>query len=275
MDEETRRAELARFLRSRRAANNPEALGIPRGTRRRTPGLRREEIALRANIGVTWYTWLEQGRDIQVSREAVGRIAAALNLSPSDKTYFESLTGHQSTAGEHPHHEAIEEAQILLDGFTAGPAMLFNSRFDCVAFNGPADAIYEWTGSPEPFGRNMVWRTFMDPRRRSLYSKAESLVHNGLGILRARNALHLGEPEFESLVKVLLDGSVLFRTLWAEQHTASLAPVISVLTHPDYGELTIRSIRAIFPPMPESILMFVCPVDDATRSIFQSLSGRG
>ena len=96
MDARVRRTELAKFLRARRAAISPEACGLPKGTRRRTPGLRREEIALRANIGVTWYTWLEQGRDIQVSRDVVSSIAAAMNLSQSDKAYFESLAGQQS-----------------------------------------------------------------------------------------------------------------------------------------------------------------------------------
>jgi hypothetical protein len=166
----------------------------------------------------------------------------------------------------------MDEVQELLDGFTAGPAMLWNARFDCVAFNRLADVIYGWSGSPEPFGRNMVWRTFMDPKRHKMYSKSESLMHNGVGMLRSRNASHLGEPDFESLVKILLSGSNLFRKLWTEQHTASVAPVSFVLTHPDYGDLTVRSVRAMFPPIPESTLVFVCPADDATKSVFERLS---
>lgn len=275
MDAGVRRTELARFLRARRAAISPEACGLPRGTRRRTPGLRREEIALRANLGVTWYTWLEQGRDIQVSREVVSRIAAAMNLSQSDKTYLESLAGQRSGTGEEPRNEAINDAQALLNGFTGGPAMLWNPRFDCVAFNGLADAVYEWSGSPEPFGRNMVWRTFMDSKRHKMYSEAEGLMHNGVGMLRSRYAFHLGEPDFESLVTVLLAGSAIFSRLWTEQHTASVAPASFILMHCKYGKLSLRSVRAIFPPIPESTLIFVCPADQETTSLFEKLNLTG
>jgi len=267
-----RRLELARFLRTRRATINPETVGLAKGRRRRTPGLRREEVAALANIGLTWYTWLEQGRDIQVSREVIERIASAMRLSPSDSGYLLSLAGQQPPSVELRRDEAMDEAQELLDGFTAGPAMLWNARFDCIAFNRLADVIYEWSGASQPFGRNMVWRTFMDPKREQLYSGAEPLVHNGVGMLRTRYASHLGEPEFESLVSFLMEGSTKFRKMWNEQHTAALAPVNFVLTHPQFGQLRLRSIRALFPPVPESTLVFVSPSDDPTKSVLERMS---
>jgi len=271
VDDVVRRTELARFLRARRAVISPVACGLPQGTRRRTPGLRREEVASRANVGVTWYTWLEQGRDIQVSREVVTRIAAALCLSSSDRSYLESLTGLLSAASEQPRDEAIGEVQDLLDCFVAGPAMLWNYRFDCVAYNCLADELYDWAGSPEPYGRNMIWRTFMDPKRHGLYSEAEHFMHNAVGMLRSRYVSHLGEPDFESLVKDLLDGSKVFSKLWTEQHTASLAPASLVMTHHKFGRLALRSIRAIYPPIPESTLVFVCPLDKSTKAVLEKL----
>jgi transcriptional regulator with XRE-family HTH domain len=271
MDDSLRRAELANFLRTRRAAITPDAYGLPKGSRRRTPGLRREEVALRANIGLSWYSWLEQGRDIQVSREALSRIAAALNLSTSEKTYLESLAVQQTTTPEQPRDEAFVEVQELLDGFRAGPAMLWNARFDCVAYNRLADVIYEWSDSPEPFGLNVIWRFFMDAKRQQLYSEAEHLMQDCVGMLRSRYASQVGEPGFESLLKVLLNGSEPFAALWSEQRTASVEPVPFVLTHPAYGRLALRSIRAIFPPIPGSTLVFGSPSDDATRSIFDRL----
>jgi transcriptional regulator with XRE-family HTH domain len=233
--------------------------------------LRREEVASRANVGVTWYTWLEQGRDIQVSREVVTRIAAALCLSSSDRSYLESLTGLLSAASDQPRDEAIGEVQDLLDCFVAGPAMLWNYRFDCVAYNCLADELYDWAGSPEPYGRNMIWRTFMDPKRHGLYSEAEHFMHNAVGMLRSRYVSHLGEPDFESLVKDLLDGSKVFSKLWTEQHTASLAPASLVMTHHKFGRLALRSIRAIYPPIPESTLVFVCPLDKSTKAVLEKL----
>ena len=272
MDASVRRLELSRFLRTRRAAIDPESVGLVKGRRRRTPGLRREEIAALANIGLTWYTWLEQGRDIQVSREVIERIASSMRLSPSDRGYLLSLAGQQTPAIEGRRDEAMDEVQELLDGFTAGPAMLWDSRFDCIAFNSLADSIYERSGAAEPFGRNMVWRTFMDPRRQELYSTAEGLLRNGVGMLRTRYASHLGEPEFESLVSVLLESSTNFKTVWNEQQTAALLPVNFVITHPNLGTLQVRSIRALFPPVPESTLVFVCPVDESTSSLFRRLA---
>jgi transcriptional regulator with XRE-family HTH domain len=274
MNDEVRRTELARFLRARRAAKSPDEYGLPVGRRRRTPGLRREEVALRANVGVTWYTWLEQSRDIQVSRDALKRIATALNLSSSDRAYLESLALDQSTICEETRDEALTEVQEILDGFTAGPAMLWNYRYDCIAYNRIADLVYDWTDSPEPFGRNLLWRAFLDPVRNRMYSEAERALHNSVGMLRSRYAEHLGEPEFESLVKVLLAESKLFAALWTEQHTASNQPVRLVLTHPTYGRLSVRSIRAIFQPIPDSTLVFVNPLDDSSSAILRALGDR-
>ena len=274
MDDGARRVELAKFLRTRRALISPDSVGFAKGGRRRTPGLRREEIAALAHIGHTWYTWLEQGRDIQVSREAMDRIAGAMSLSASDRVYLLTLASQHDLAAEQTHDEPMHEVQELLDGFTTGPAMLWNARFDCIAFNRLADLVYEWSDASPPFGRNMTWRTFMDPKRQQMYSKAESLIHNGIGMLRVRYGSHLGHPDFDALVNALLEGSDLFRRLWNEQHTASLAPVIFLLTHPYYGELCVRSIRASFPSIPESTLVFVAPADDQTKTLFRNLAAK-
>lgn len=272
MDDVARRVELAKFLRARRAAITPAECGLPHGKRRRTPGLRREEVALLSNVGVTWYTWLEQSRDIQVSREVVCRIASALKLSRSDQTYLESLTGLLTSSTERPDDDALAEVQELLNGFTAGPAMLWNYRFDCVAYNNLANELYDWSTPPDSLGQNMIWRTFMDPKRLRLYSDAKAFMHNAVGMVRSRYVSHLGEPEFELLIKALTDGSQLFRRLWAEQHTASVAPATFVMKHHRFGTLALRSIRATYPPIPESTLVFVCPLDSTTVNVFSGLS---
>ncbi len=272
VDDSTRRAELAKFLRARRAAITPDAYGLPKGGRRRTPGLRREEVAARSNIGVAWYTWLEQGRSINVSREVVNRVADALNLSKSDRSYLASLAAHPLPTLEEVCNEPMVEVQALLDGFSAGTAMLWNARFDCVAYNYLADVIYEWSGSPGPLGFNVIWRFFMDAKRHKLYSEAEHLVHDCVGMLRARYAEHLGEVRFESLVTVLLAESDPFAALWAQHRTAPIEPMPFVLTHPTYGRLELRSIRALFPAIPGSTLVFGVPVDDSTKVVFRQVS---
>src|SRR5271166_4946470 len=159
----TSRDELAKFLRARRAALQPEMFGFSSGKRRRTPGLRREEVASLALVGVTWYTWLEQGRDIRVSAGVLDRTAKALRLSPSDTTYLFVLAGYVRPETDASTSQVDARLQQIIDGFTAGPAMISNGRFDCVAFNHLADIIYQWDAYKGPFARNFLWRSFMDP----------------------------------------------------------------------------------------------------------------
>ncbi len=149
--------------------------------------------------------------------------------------------------------------------------MLWDYRFDCIAFNSLADELYEWTASPESFERNIIWRSFMDPKRTTLNSEVEHFLHNAVGMLRLRYALHLGEPYFESLVNSLLATNERFRKLWTEHHTASTVSAPLVLTHYRLGVLALRSIGATFPAIPESTLVFVCASDDATTAVLEGL----
>ena len=273
MDDNARRAELARFLRTRRSMIQPETVGFAGGPRRRTPGLRREELASVAQVGLTWYTWLEQSRDIQVSKEVIERVAKALRLSHSDTAYFRSLAGKEVGNTEQGRGEELRDVQRLLDGFTAGPAMLWNERFDCLAFNHLADVIYGWSESPLPFGRNLAWRNFMDPARIGFYD--ERALRSGVGLLRVRYAKHIGEPEFELLIATLLESNTTFRRFWNEQQTASLDPLSFDIAHSQFGTLRLRSIRALYPALPESTLAFVTPDNKATEDVFRKIDSLG
>ncbi len=273
MEDNARKAELARFLRTRRSMIQPETVGLAGGPRRRTPGLRREEVAALAQVGLAWYTWLEQSRDIQVSKEVIERIAKALRLSHSDTAYFRSLAGKEIAKTEQGGGEELRDVQRLLDGFTAGPAMLWNERFDCIAFNHLADVIYDWSESPSPFGRNLAWRNFMDPARRGFYD--ERVLRSGVGLLRVRYAKHIGEPGFESLIATLLESNTTFRHFWNEQQTASLDPLSFEIAHSQFGTLRLRSIRALYPALPESTLAFVTPDNKATEDVFRKIDSLG
>ena len=168
MDTTERRAELGALLKARRAAIAPEAVGLPRGHRRLTPGLRREELASLANIGVTWYTWLEQGREIKISPAALGRIAGALQLSPTDEAYLFLLAGLEPQTRKTLDDAVPSWVQLTLDMFR-GPAMAFNARLDVLTFNRLADALYEFDDGLAPFPRNHLWNAFANPRRQRLY----------------------------------------------------------------------------------------------------------
>ena len=133
---ERRRAELGTFLRTRRARLSPEDFGMPAGLRRRTPGLRREELALLAGVGVSWYTWLEQGREINVSTQVLDALAHTLRLDRAERWHMYVLAEAVPvavTSGRCPVTDAIAEIIKALDPL---PAVVTNSRFDILARNG-------------------------------------------------------------------------------------------------------------------------------------------
>jgi hypothetical protein len=167
MAQDVQREELAKFLRTRREALSPADVGLRYTARRRTPGLRREDVADLAGVSVTWYTWLEQGRDIHCSMALATRLGKALRLSRTDREYLFRLAGHSPPPSTR--NAAIEPSiQAVFDGFTAGPALLISPRLDVLAFNQYADRVFGLAGRTGSFDGNHLYRGFMDPERRKL-----------------------------------------------------------------------------------------------------------
>jgi transcriptional regulator with XRE-family HTH domain len=238
-----RRQEIRRFLMARRAAITPDAVGLPGGVRRRTPGLRREEVASLAGIGVTWYTWFEQGRDIQVSAQVLDRVARALRLSASDTDYLFSLSGmHRAESSGVSNVEAY--IQHTLDGFRNGPAIFFSPHFDVLAYNRLAERVFEPMDGTGPFARNHIWRMFMDPKRRALYLDVEMLDEVAVRWMRSVHGKMPDNVYFNSLVHALCEGSPVFKRLWDAQLTSPPLDTLSMgLKLPGYGALHFTSVR--------------------------------
>jgi transcriptional regulator with XRE-family HTH domain len=268
VSDEQRRAELKRFLRARRAALQAETLGLRVSSRRRTPGLRREEVASIADVGVTWYTWLEQGRDIRVSREALERIAHALRLSPSDAEYLFALAAvdRLNAAGDLP--EIDPRVELVIDNIDRCPAFVATPRFDVIAFNTLADRVYDFDGYEGRFRRNHIWRGYMDPRRRHLYALWEQAMSLGVGMLRANYASRVGDPSFEELLRTLRESSPEFIRVWETHHTAPLEPVPIRLASPGLGVLNVHSMRFSLPDRPGYVLFILPPADERTAAAF-------
>ena len=162
-DRRGRRQELAGFLRSRRERIAPEQVGLPPASRRRTPGLRREEVATLAGVGVTWYTWLEQGRDINASPQVLDAVARTLLLDPHERDHLFRLADAPDSTGQSECKTLPPTAQLLLDQLEPFPACIRNARYDVLAFN---QAYEELLGplSDLPFEeRNSLWRMFTNP----------------------------------------------------------------------------------------------------------------
>src|SRR5437899_9137636 len=162
-DSESRRRELASFLRSRRERISPEQVGLPPGRRRRTPGLRREEVAQLAAVGVTWYTWLEQARDIQVSGQVADAIARALLLDHIERRHLFTLAG---ATDPHPYLECpgmSPAMRMMVDQLEPLPAAVVNSRYDIIAYNRVYGRLVSDLDQLAPQDRNIMWLSFTDP----------------------------------------------------------------------------------------------------------------
>jgi transcriptional regulator with XRE-family HTH domain len=262
-----RRNELAAFLRARRARLQPEDVGLARGRRRLTPGLRREEVASLAGVGLTWYTWLEQGRDIQVSATTLRCIARALRLSVSDEIYVSTLAGTpERVDGEKP--AELDWTSLFLQSVTKSIAMVLDARLDVVAFNALADAAFSFDEVDGRFARNHVWRAFMDPRRRNVYTAFDAHMPSFVGLLRARYASHIGDPAFEDLLDALRTKSREFDRMWIGYATAPLDYAQTFcLNAPGIGRVHGRSVRFLLPSNPTHALFTIVPADEATSSM--------
>jgi transcriptional regulator with XRE-family HTH domain len=275
-DDARRRRQLREFLVARRAAVSPESVGLSQTSRRRTPGLRREELATIAGVGVTWYTWLEQGRDIRVSAETLDRIAAALRLTPTDTAYLFSLAGVPRSDSPNAGRPAAltPDVQLLLDAFLA-PAFVVNANWDVEAFNVIAARVYRFDDQAGRFARNHVWRFFLDPARRALYLDWEQLVETAVGMVRMAYARRVGDPYFEDLIRALTEESSEFRTLWNAQRTAPLAPNQVRLLVPDVGEIHVTSMQLPLPTWDDHVLFLLPPVDQKSAGAIARLAAAG
>jgi transcriptional regulator with XRE-family HTH domain len=260
---ERRRAELADFLKKRRAALRPEDVGLTNGGRRRTPGLRREEVASLAGVGATWYTWLEQGRDVRASLEVFEALARALKLTPAERIHLILLgRGEEAPPCEQPAEKVTPTVKRLIENLGANPAYLLGRRWDYLAWNRAAAVIFGDFGRLPRAARNHAWQTFTDPARRELIDDWEQSSRLLVAKFRADSAHHLGDPSFEQLIDALRNASPEFCKAWKRHEVARSGPGRKTLNHPVAGKLVFEN--AVFHPQesPEQRLILYSPTDE-------------
>ncbi|MBO0684213.1 MAG: helix-turn-helix domain-containing protein [Candidatus Dormibacteraeota bacterium] len=234
----TRLGELGAFLRTRRARLRPHDLGLPDGSRRRTPGLRREEVAQLAGVGLTWYTWLEQGRDIRVSPDVLCSIAKALQMEPVERVHLFRLAGHEPPAG-FP-EDSVRPAHLkVIERWEPYPAMVSGWRWDVLAWNRAADRVLGYTALPEG-RRNMLWATFMVPERRRLFQEWGREAARMVARFRNEAAAHLDEPACQMLVAELSAESPEFAEFWERRDVQGRTDGLKLLRHPELGDLELE-----------------------------------
>jgi len=244
---ERRRAELADFLRRRRASITPEDVGLPNGGRRRTPGLRREEVAQLAGVGATWYTWLEQGRDVRASLDVLESISRALRLTPAERTHLVLLgRGEDPPPCKSPAERVSGTLKRLIENLGPNPAYVLGRRWDYLAWNRAMCALLADLGSLPRASRNHVWLHFMDPARRELFSDWQRSSRLLVAKFRADSARHLGDAEFEQLIQALRKSSPEFCREWKRHEVARAGEGRKEMNHPVAGRLVFE--HAVFTP---------------------------
>ncbi|WP_233842906.1 helix-turn-helix transcriptional regulator [Dyella sp. 2HG41-7] len=212
----THENQLGTYLKNRRAKLDPAALGFPAG-RRRTPGLRREEVAQRANISPTWYTWLEQGRGGAPSADVLDRIAHALMLTEVEREHLFLLgLGRPPEARYHKNEGITPRLQRVLDALNPTPAIIRTATWYVVGWNRAATAMIMDYDALPPEERNILRHIFLDPRARASQYDWESVARFVMGAFRVEAARAGAAAEIEPLVEELSRLSPEFRAMWRD-----------------------------------------------------------
>ena len=262
---ERRRAELGKFLRTRRARLSPADFGMPGGSRRRTPGLRREELALLAGVGVSWYTWLEQGREINVSTQVLDALARTLGLDRAERWHMYVLAEAVPVAVSNGRCAVTEALIEIVHSLDPLPAVVMNARFDMLAENDAyRDLFRDWHSLP-CIHRNSMWCTLTEPTARDKHPQYEETVRHQVARFRAAYARHVGDPDWEEDIRRLCSLSGEFADLWARHEVAEFQPSTRTFIHPVAGSLTFTTSELQVPGNAEGRLAVYTPADDETR----------
>ncbi|MFD6988892.1 helix-turn-helix transcriptional regulator [Streptomyces sp. NPDC059943] len=235
--------ELGAFLRTRRERLRPEDVGLPSGSRRRTPGLRREEVAVLAHISTEYYVRLEQGRAPRPSGEVLAGIAGALRLTDAESDHLHVLAGTAPSRTRLHRRDVRPSILALLDRLPQTAAFVMSTAFEVLAWNDLAAALMEDFADLAPEDRNLARRAFLGPARAdtTLYgvSDAAEFRHHVVMELRSTLARYPSDPAVSGLVDELREGSAEFARLW-ERHDVQAAPMLTkTFRHPVVGEITV------------------------------------
>jgi hypothetical protein len=279
VSESVRREELKNFLRTRRARLSPADFGLPEGTRRRTPGLRRDEVAQLASIGTTTYTFLEQGRDIRVSTHVLDKIAEVLRLSEQEKQHLFRLA-----VGEVPEFSPLADEPnpallVMLENLGVCPGLLLNYRFDVIATNKAANLVFGYQGKNTDLERNVLWRLVNDPRRKTFYDNHDDYFKYVLAYFRWMYTQFVGDEELARFIQSLKDSSEEFLNAWNEHEVLDSSMLLTPLriNHPKLGAIEgVYVLLTIFGYPNFTLCVFTpTPQTDSAKKITQTLEING
>lgn len=263
---EARDRRLGSYLRDRRSRMDPASFGLP-AERRRTPGLRREEVAQRANISPTWYTWLEQGRGGAPSPDVLDRIARALMLTEAEREHLFVLGLGRPPEARYRHEGVTPRLQRVLDALEPVPALIRTATWDVVAWNGAASRLLVDYGSLPPDERNMLRFMFLDPRVRAAQTDWESVARMVVSAFRIEAARAGAAAEVQPLVDELSAQSPEFAAMWRDHEVVGHREHVKEMRHPTLGPVNVEVSAFAVDGRPDLSLLIYNPAtpEDAAK----------
>jgi PAS domain-containing protein len=260
-----RNLEIAAFLKSRRRRLTPASVGLPQGLRRRIDTLRREDVAWLADVGITWYTWLEQGRPIKMAAGTLARVSAALRLDPAESEYLGKLVQSLGKAPRTWERGVSERVRALVDSYSEGYAFVTDPCWDVLVWNDRFASLFGLNGETGGLEQNGLWIMFMNARVRLLFPDWEAIARRMVAIFRVEHAEFGAHPNFAAVVEKLSARSSEFATMWSHVEVFSpMAWSVGALRDPGSGTVTkFQTIRLPIPDSPGQTLVFYVPADGA------------
>jgi transcriptional regulator with XRE-family HTH domain len=250
--DEIRRQELSDFLRNRRGRIAPTDVGLPATNRRRTPGLRREEVAQLAGMSATWYTWLEQKRPIGVSSGVLDNLARVLLLNPAERVQLFQLALRQPVLDSTPRPETVSPLiRRLVDQLSPIPALVLGRRWDILAWNLAARAFFLDFERVPANERNMLWLLFTSSALRSLVADWRERAQDTLARFRADYGRHAGDAHFVQLVERLTSVSPEFAEWWPRYDIQPMSEGRREYEHPLGGRMIVEHATLLVGDNPE------------------------
>jgi transcriptional regulator with XRE-family HTH domain len=270
----TRRTELAAFLRTQRARLTPADVGLVTGNasgRRRTKGLRREEVAQLSGVGVTWYTWLEQGRDISASAQVIDALARALLLNQDQHRHLRELAGLAPPEPQAAPGDMLPRLQLLVDAAMPNPASIYDSHFDYVVWNQAYARVRHDPTSLPPGRRNMLWMMLTDAANRARMVHWEQAAQAVLSQFRTAVGRSPDDPRFAELVTALTEASPQFRGWWAGYPVRYFRPATIGIRDPGAGLIWLQMFQLRLVDQPDMIAVIQVPADETSLGRVRSL----
>ncbi|WP_024799774.1 helix-turn-helix transcriptional regulator [Nocardia sp. BMG51109] len=266
--------ELAAFLRARRERLDPQAVGLPRRRSRRTPGLRREEVAELAGVSTDYVVRLEQGRGLRPSAGVLEALARALRLGPDERAYLFDLARQRLPDDGKPATMVSPALELLVADLSPLPAMVVNHRYDVLTWNREMARLYLDFDTLPPAQRNSMWICLLHPGMSEFFADRERTVREGIADLRAAWAAHPEDRVLAELIGEFRSRSAEFEELWAKRDVRVNGRGQKTMLHPEVGPVTVAF--EVLAPMqdPDQRLIIYRAADDDSQAALDRLSAR-